>query len=70
MRMQRDNTLQSLYLCCLFHMPDDYLVLWLEYNKTTCHYQSVMAAFQQGKYQIIFDYTTSAICLFIYLKPV
>lgn len=51
-------------------MSDDYLVLWLEYTKTTCHYQSVMAAFQQEKYQIIFDYTTSAICLFIYLKPV
>lgn len=64
----RDNTFKSLYLCCFFHMPDDYLVLWLEHNETTCHYQSVIAAFQQGKYPIIFDDTTSASCLLISYK--
>ena len=46
----RDNTLKSLYLCYLFHMPEDYLVLQLEYNEMACHYQSVITAFQQGKY--------------------
>lgn len=44
-------------------MPDDYLVLWLEYIEMTCRYQSVTAVFQQGKYQIIFDYTPSDIHL-------
>lgn len=51
--MQRDNT-RSLHLRCLSHMTDAYLVLWLENNEMTGHYQPVMAAFQQGEYPVVY----------------